>query len=132
MFHRLLPVGVLAVSTLFLAGCGPAKLDISKTYTIGGDAEHAKGFELDPQSKPQTLTIEFSSSGGDVEAVVFKKSDAADMDAVAMAAPSKALASKKGKNETFTVEIPENTGVWVAVMTAGDKKDVTLKVTNKK
>lgn len=129
MLRRLLPAGAIA---LVLAGCGPAKLDVSKTYSVGGDTP-VQGFELDAQSKPQTLTIEFSTAGDEVEVVVFKKSDVPTIDDVQLTDVKKALGSKRGKAETFTVDVPDNTATWVAVASrGGEKRDVQLKVTNKK
>ena len=129
MLARLIPICVVA---LVLVGCGPAKLDVSKTYTLGGDTT-AQAIELDPQAKPQTINVEFSTTGDEVEVAVFKKADAKTIDDVAMADSKKALASKKGKSDSFSVDIPENTGAWVAVRAlSGKKQDVQIKVTNRK
>lgn len=130
MSSRLL---ALAVSTLLLTGCGPAKLDVSKTYSVGGDTP-AQGIELNAQSKPQTINIEFSSSAGEVSVYVLKKSDYKDVDDLPAADSKKAIATKKGKAETFTAEIPENTAVWVAILKqfGSEKSDVQIKINNKK
>jgi hypothetical protein len=128
MLCRLLPVGVVA---LVLAGCGPAKLDVSKTYSLNVETP-AHSIDLDAQTKPQTINVEFSSSEGDVSVLVFKKSDVPTDDDLLIAEPKKAIAMKKGKTETFTVDIPENTPVRIIVRMELKKTDVQLKVTNKK
>src|SRR6266700_2315065 len=107
MLCRLLPVALVA---FVFAGCGPAKLDESKTLSLSGETP-AKSIDLDAQSKPQTITVDFSSSAGDVSVLVFKKSDAPTDDDLLSAPPNKAIAMKKGKADTFTAEIPENTPV---------------------
>ena len=56
------------------SGCGPAKLNQSKTFTL--DAGDTQSIDLDAQPKPQKITIEFASSAGDVVVYVFKESDA--------------------------------------------------------
>ena len=131
MLSRLL---ALAISILLLAGCGPAKLDVSKTYNVGPN-NPAQGIELAAQSKPQTINIEFSSSAGEVSVYVLKKSDYPDPDGndLVTADSKKAIAAKKGKAESFSAEIPENTAVWVAILNVGsEKSDVQIKINNKK
>jgi hypothetical protein len=128
MSCRLVPVGLIV---LVLAGCGPAKLDLTRKYTLDGK-DPAQTIELEPQTKAQTINIEFSSSDGDVSVLVFKKADAPPADDALIADPKKALVSKKGKADSFSVDIPENTGILIIVRMETKKTDVELKVTNKK
>ena len=128
MLCRLLPLGVI---TLVLAGCGPAKLDETKTFNLDGEYP-ARSMDLDAQSGPQTLNVEFASSDGDVTVLVFKKSDAPTEDDLLTAEPKKALAMKKGKAESFSVDIPENTPIRVIARMETKKTNVNVKVTNKK
>lgn len=128
MLCRLLPVGVVA---LVIAGCGPAKLEISRTYKLDGE-NPAQTIELEAQSKPQTINIEFSSSDGDVTVLVFKKSEAPPADDALIAEEKKAMVAKKGKAESFTVDIPENTPILIILRMGVKKTDVQFKVTNKR
>jgi len=123
-----MPVGVVA---LVLAGCGPAKLDVSKTYSLSGK-DPAFSVELDAQSKPQTINVEFSSSAADVSVFVMKKADVPADDDLLIADEKKALILKKGKADSFSVDIPENTPVRVIVRMETKPTEVQLKVTNKK
>jgi hypothetical protein len=122
----------VALGLLLATGCRPAKLNETKTLTL--DMKHAaQGVKLDAQKKPQTVTVEFSSSDGEVTVCVFKQDDLKDDDDMAMTEDKKALGRKKGKAESFSVEIPENTATCVVVRghTAA-KTDVTVKVANAK
>jgi len=121
----------MAAVALVFAGCGPSKLDVSKTYSVGGDTP-AQGIELDPQAKAQTISVDFETPGEEVTVMVVKKEDAPNIDDIPGLDIKKAIASKRSKKDNFTAEIPENTAVWVAVRGGGEKRDVTLKVTNKK
>lgn len=117
---------------LLLTGCGPAKLNETKTLKLDKETM-ATSLSLPAQSKPQTITVEFNSSEGEVTVGVFKKEDIKTDDDMTTVALSKALASKKGKSESFTVDVPENTATRVVARghTAA-KTDVTVKVTNAK
>jgi len=128
MFARLFSVGVIALA---FAGCGPAKLDVTKTYNVGGETP-AQAIELTAQSQPQTINVEFSSTTREVTVMVVKMDDAKTVDDL-FGSEKKAIAFKKAKSDSFTAEVPANTPVWVGVVAGpGDKTDVTLKVTNKK
>jgi hypothetical protein len=117
---------------LLVAGCGPAKLNETKTLTLDKETM-ATSLSLSAQPKPQTITVEFSSSEGEVTVGVFKQDDIKDNDEMATVALGKALGHKKGKSESFTVDVPENTATRVVARghTAA-KTDVTVKVTNAK
>ncbi len=117
---------------LFLAtGCGPGKLD--KSSVIALDPAETKAIDLDPQPKPQKVTIEFSSSEAPVTVLVFKETDARGEPGLVNAEvnKAKALASKQSKGETFAVDVPENTAIRV-VFIATKKTDVSVKLSNTK
>jgi hypothetical protein len=121
----------VALGLLLSAGCGPAKLNETKTLSLDKETM-ARAVDLDSQSKAQTITVEFSSSEGEVFVGVFKKDDIKDDEAMATVGKEKALGSKKSKGETFTVDVPENTATRVVVRDHKTKTDVTLKITNAK
>jgi hypothetical protein len=85
---------------------------------------------LTAQSKPQKITVEFSSSAGEVSVYVFKGPDQAALDDPEKF-KEKALATKKGTSETFSVDVPANTAVQV-VFYALKKTDVSVKLSNRK
>ena len=119
----------VASALLFAAGCGPAKLNESRTYSL--NAGEAQILDLPAISKAQKVTVEFTSSAVDVSVSLikdFKESDGLDTP------PSKTqtLAEKTGKDGSFVVDVPENTATRVVVRGANAKTDVTLKVTNAK
>src|SRR5262249_7841591 len=130
MLARFASVPVLAVAFLFVAGCGPAKLNQEKTLALDTEVM-ARSIDVDAQSKPQKITVEFSSSDGDVEVCVFKEADAKGDDALLGAPTNKAIAFKKGKSDSFVAEVPENTPFRVIVRGIGKKTDVTVKLSNK-
>jgi len=132
MFRRLVPPALLAVALAWLAGCGPAKLNESRTWEM--EAGDARAIDLPGQPKPQTLNVDFSSSEGDVTVYVFKEDDLKGKEALneVEAHAKKALKQAKSKGESFTVDVPENTPARVVVSAAGKKTTVNLKVTNQK
>jgi hypothetical protein len=123
-------VAVAALGLLLVAGCGPAKLNESKVLTLD-DNNSARAVILPAQSKPQKITVDYSSSDGDVSVYVFKEEDLPKEDPLITAPPAKALGKHQGKQGNFTVEVPANTPTQVVVRSATAKKtDVTVKVTN--
>ena len=121
---------VLALSLIGLAGCGPAKLNETKEWTLDGEA---KVLELPAVSKPQTITVVFSASSGEVSVLLFKADDAKGESAIVEAPAIKALGSKlKSKGDTFTVEVPENTATRLFVRPVSLKAVVKVTVTNQK
>lgn len=117
---------LFAVGLLFTFGCQPPRLDESKSYKMGpGDANL---LALPAISKAQTLKVEFTSSKSEVTVYVAKDVGKDDE------TPKKedTLEMKKGKAETFSVEVPANTATRVIVRDAHETTDVTLKVTNSK
>ncbi|MFM8274986.1 MAG: hypothetical protein ACKODX_22015 [Gemmata sp.] len=123
-----LTLAVCALGLLFAAGCGPAKLSESKTLAVG--AADPKAIDLVPQTKAQKITVDFTA-GEEVLVLVMKDSDAKGEEGLMNADVNraKALASKSGKADTFTADVPANTAVRV-IVTAKKKTDVTLKLKN--
>ncbi|MDY3561134.1 hypothetical protein R5W23_002395 [Gemmata sp. JC673] len=117
-----------AICFLAFAGCGPAKLDESRTLSL--EAGVAKSLELPVQKKPQKVTVEYTSSASEVSVYVFKTSDADALDEPEKH-KGKALATKTGKSETFAVDVPANVEVQV-VFWSLKKTEVTAKLTNRK
>jgi hypothetical protein len=124
MLSRLLSV---ALGALLLAGCGPAKLNENRKMDLL-DGE-AKAIDLPAVSKPQKITVEFSCPDTEVSVLIFKAEDAKGDDILGADA-AKAIAYKKGKADTFSADVPENTATRVVVRGAGKKTEVQLKITN--
>src|SRR5262245_45935764 len=102
----------LAPVLLVAAGCGPKPINESKTVPL--DTQTLANSMLVPaQKKAVKLTVEFNSSTGDVSVLVFKESDIPNDDAMISADEKKALATKRGKDGTFTADVPENTATRV-------------------
>jgi hypothetical protein len=120
---------LLACGVLFLAGCGPAKLNESRTWDL--DSGEARGLDLPAISKPQKINVEFSSTDGEISVYVFKEEDAKGEEGLMNADTNakKALAYKTSKGETFSVDVPENTATRVIAFSRR-KTTVNLKVTN--
>ena len=119
----------LAIPFLGLAGCGPAKLDVTKNYTLDPAGEHTYAIDLDAQSKPQTLNVEYEAADSEVTVAVYKASEAEDLETLQT---SKAIKSESGKKSgKLTVEVPENTATRVVVGDSKAKTAVKLRVTNR-
>jgi hypothetical protein len=127
MFTRLLTV-VVSFAALALLGCGPSKLNESKSWEL--DSGDARALDLPAVSKAQKVNIEFSSSEGEISVYVFKEEDAKGDDGLFGSDSKKALAFKKAKSDTFSADVPENTATRVIVRGIDKKTKVTLKVTN--
>ena len=97
---------VVAVGFLTAAGCGPAKLDETRTYTLDPKADSARALDLPAQPKPQTVTVEYTSSEDGIEVGLYK---AADVGKDLLVTPSKALKAEKGKKSGTLVG---TTRVW--------------------
>ncbi len=131
MTSRLVSAAILVAGCLSVVGCTrAAKLEVTRNYDLSPG--EAQALELDPQPKPQKLTIDFKSTEGDVLVLVFKDTDVKDEDAMLTADPKKALAQKKGKADTLTADVPESIGTKIVVREAQKKTKVELKVSNKK
>jgi hypothetical protein len=117
-----------AVALMGFSGCGPARLDETKTIQLDGG--EANSIDLDPITKPQTVKAEFESTASDVTVLIFK--DDVKDDQLTTEPAAKALAKETGKSGTVTAEVPANTGVRVVVRGAAAKTSVKLHVTNKK
>jgi hypothetical protein len=117
---------LLAAGLVALSGCGPAKLDVTKTYTLDGAPQMVI---LDAQPKPQKITVEFESSAAEVTVMLIKKSDVPEGEE-SFVPIAKAIVSKKDKTGTITGDVPEKTETLVLVR-GGTKTDVKLHITNK-
>lgn len=126
MIARVILLSAALVGILSLAGCGPAKLDVSKTYTI--DAGGAQPIDLDPQSKPQTITVDYESSDGEVRVGVFNAADAGNIDSIQF---SKAIKEEKGQKGTLQADVPANTATRIVVEGRLKKTEVKLHITNR-
>jgi hypothetical protein len=122
---------VIAVGLIYVIGCGPAKLNETRTWNLD-DELVAQSLDLSAQPKPQTIHVEFSSSGNEVSVYLFKAEDAKGDKGLTEANPEKALALKTNtKNDSFSAEVPPNTATRVIVRrNGGGKAEVKLKVTN--
>ena len=120
---------LLAYGALFLAGCGPAKLNESRTWEL--EAASPKALDLPAISKTQKINVEFSSTDGDVLVAVFKEDDAKGEEGLVNADTnrSKALAHKSSQGDKFSVDVPENTATRVIAFSE-KKTTLNLKVTN--
>jgi hypothetical protein len=132
MLYRCLSFSFTITAIVLLSGCGAGKLDVSKTMVFDGKVE-AMSIDLEPQSKPQTLYIEFTSNGGEVSVYVFKEEDAKGDDGLTLGRESKAIAKKTlSKGDKFSADIPENTPTRVIVRSGGRNAEVKVRVTNQK
>ena len=121
---------LLASGLVALSGCGPAKLDVEKTYTL--DSGDAKIVLLDAQSKQQNITVAFESTDSPIIVLLLKDSDLQKDDDGSFMATSKAVAFKSGeKNSSFTAEVPANTASRVIIRGAASKTTVKVHITNK-
>ncbi len=120
---------LFALALLVVVGCGPAKLNESRSLTL--DSGEAKAIDLPAVAKAQNVTVEFTSSAGEVTVYLFKESDAKGEDGMLLSDAKKALGQKQGKEGSFTTEVPENTPTRVIVRKASAKTEVTVKITNK-
>ncbi len=115
---------VLVVAT----GCGPKPINENKTFTLDTQVS-AAGMVIPAQKKATKLTVEFTSSTGDVAVYLFKQSDVPTDEAMGEVPSDKKLGSKRGKSETFTVDVPENTAVRLVVREhTAAKTEVAVKV----
>jgi hypothetical protein len=131
MSPRLVSAVALVAGFAFAAGCERnARLEVKNSYEIG--PQEGKAMILDPQPKPQKFTVEFKADN-DINVLVFKDSDIpAGEDGLEKADAKKAIAQKKGKAESFTVDVPEKTGTQIVMREALKKTKVELSVTNRK
>jgi hypothetical protein len=118
---------VPAALLLILAGCGPAKLDETKNWTIEpGDVQ---SIILPAQPRPQRLTVEFES-GEPVDVGLYKTDDAKDLYSLPV---SKALAVERGKTSgTLTADLSPDVSTTVTVNALSKKTTVKVHVTNRK
>jgi hypothetical protein len=104
------------------------KLNVTRELVLD-DKVGARGLNLTPQPGPQTITVTFTSSNGEVSVYVFPAAEVKAGDGLFTADAKKALAGKTGKTGTFTAEVAEKAEVIVVVRGEG-KTTVELKLTN--
>jgi hypothetical protein len=116
---------------LFLQGCGPAKLDVTKTYELSpGDA---KALELPAQPVAQTIHVEFTSTADKVSVFLYKEADAKGENGFTSADSTKALGKVlDSKGDKFSAEVPANTATRLIVYSGPRTTSVTVTVNNKK
>lgn len=125
---RLLLAMVLMTGTVLLGGCGPARLNVDKKYTM--DVGDGRAIDLEAQKKPQKVKVEFSVSDGEARVLVFRAEDAQGEEGILEAPASKALGSQRGSTGNFTVDLPPDTKARIVIRDLTKKADVTIKVTN--
>lgn len=118
----------LAAALFLLAGCGPPKLNETRTYDLA--PLEAKALDLPSVSKTQKVTVEFSSTAS--ELTVYLLRDSTGEPDVNAPDQAKVLASKSGKADTFAVDVPANTATRVLLRGAKVDTKVTVTVTNAK
>ena len=118
---------ILGVGLVALSGCGPAKLDVSKSYEL--ESGESRVIILDAQPKPQKITVEYDS-GSELTVMLIKASDApAGEEGIVL--PAKAIVSEKGKKTgTLSGDVPEKTEAKVIVRNPAAKTTVKVRVTN--
>lgn len=111
------------------AGCAAKKINETKTLEPLDKETGARSYEIPAQKKAKTVTVDFSSSDGEVTVLAFKASDIKQDDDMLTLETTKALGRNKGKAGGFTVEMPADTAIRIVARghTAA-KTEVTLKV----
>ena len=128
MCARAILTVLLLTSLVGLSGCGPAKLDETMKITVDSGGNPGRIFELDPQPKPQTITLEFESSTTEVTVALFNASATVFAERIDL---SKAIKGERGKSGKFTVDVPANTETKVVVGEASKSTEVKLHMTNR-
>jgi hypothetical protein len=117
-----------AVVFLTPSGCGPAKLDETKTYTL--PPGETKPLTLPAQPRPQRLTVEFEADNP-VEVGVYKTADVSDPDAPLPT--GKALAIERAKDSgVLSVDLGPDVSTTVTVTALSKQTNVKLHLTNRK
>ncbi|HXD88269.1 MAG TPA: hypothetical protein VN641_17405 [Urbifossiella sp.] len=128
MFARSTTVAIASLVLVGFAGCGPAKLDETKTLQVDSDAQI---LQLDPQAKPQSLRVQFESARSPVTVLLVKASDVPGPDDAVYVSTDKAIAFMKGeKSGEFSGEVPANTATVVIVRDAKGQTSVKVHITN--
>jgi hypothetical protein len=115
----------LAVALVTLSGCGPARLDETKAYSL--EMGETRAISPPAQSKPQTITVDYEAAPADVSVGAFKAADVKDLNFPQF---NKAIKADSGKKGSFAAEVPENTEYHIIVEAKG-KTDVKLHIRNR-
>jgi hypothetical protein len=118
----------LVLSLLAAAGCGAGRLNVEKKYTPLEVGE-TKAIDLDPQSKAQTIKVEFTSNPARVT-VYLIKSEGKESELKETPSKEITLGKESGKEGKFQVEVPANTRIRVLVTEGATTTDVTVKLSN--
>jgi hypothetical protein len=105
-----------------------AKLEESSKFDL--DRDSARVFYLTVQPGPQTITVKFSSSKCAVEAYVFLRADAKEVEDALTVDAMKALNGQKGEKGSFRVDVPAKTEGCVVFRGAGEVTVVDVRITN--
>jgi len=119
----------VALALLLSAGCGPPKLNESRSWSMSTGEVNA--IDLPAIAKDQKVTVEFTSSS-EVSVVAMKEADAKGEKGLENPDETKALGKARGKSGEFSFDVPAKTAVRVIVGGVAAKADVTVKVTNSK
>lgn len=132
MTRRNLIVAVVAAGVLAAAGCGPNKLNVTKSFNLLTERP-VQAFEAPSQVAAQTVKVEVSSdSKVDVYVLVGVSAQAAT-DMAEKDLMAKATAIKIGTtSETFSVQVPagQPVAVWVGRNGTVQRAAGTVKMTN--
>lgn len=123
---------VLGAGLLALSGCGPAKLEVSKTKAIEPLDYELIG--LNKQGQDQKITVEIDAT----EPVNVLLIDSSAEKGFELLSPTdqegKAKYGKKKaiKKDSLTADVPANTAVTVAIGGGTKKSEVKFTITNRK
>lgn len=127
MFIRLTAL-FLGIGLVAVGGCGPAKLDVEKSYNL--DSGESQLVILDPQPKPQKITVTYEA-GSELTVLLIKASEIKEGEE-GIVPLAKAIASEKGnKTGTISGDLPENTEGRVIIRNPAAKTTVKVHITNK-
>jgi hypothetical protein len=120
---------VLAVGLVALSGCGPARLE--ETKTLAADPAESPYLELPAQPVPQTIKVEYDSSACEVDIGLYKASEVREGNE-GHADVKKAMKGESGKKSgSFSVDVPEKTATKLIINSAKVKTNVKVHLTNR-
>lgn len=120
---------VSAAAFLLMAGCRP-RLDEKRSFTL--EPGSAQFIELPAISRPQRITVEFTSSAGPVSVYLIKNFK--EEDGMKEAPPQKeqTLDMKRGESGAVSADVSPDTKTRVVVRDAHKATQVAVEVTNRK
>jgi hypothetical protein len=123
---------VLLAGLVTLSGCGPAKLEVSKTKTV--EAADYELVGLPKQSQEQKITIEVDATEP-VNILVIDSSAEKGFDGLAPAdqvAKGKYGKKTNVKKDSLTADVPANAAVTVAIGGGTKRGEVKYSISNRK